>query len=107
MTDRLMEESITPVATEAVDLEFTGERIVPGKTAEALFRHHEERYIFAGQYVRGKDVLDIACGTGVGASFLRGAGAHRVWGLDIDPDAISFAKARYAECEFAQSDATD
>ncbi len=89
------------------DLEFTGERIVPGKTAEALFREHEERYVFAGQYVAGKEVLDVACGTGVGTSFLRGAGARRVWGLDIDSEAIAFAKARYGECEFAQNDATD
>ena len=28
-------------------------------------------------------------------------------GLDIDPDAIAFAKARYGDCEFAQSDATN
>lgn len=91
----------------APDLEFTGERIVPGKTAEALFREHEERYVFAGQYVSGKDVLDVACGTGVGASFLRSAGARKVLGLDIDPDAIAFASSKYADCEFAQSDATD
>jgi ubiquinone/menaquinone biosynthesis C-methylase UbiE len=105
--DRLMEESISTVAAATPELEFTGERIVPGKTAEALFREHEERYIFAGQYVSGKDVLDVACGTGVGSSFLRGAGARRVWGLDIDLDAIAFAKARYGDCEFAESDATD
>ena len=89
------------------ELAFTGERIVPGRTPEALFSEHEARYVFAGQYVSGKDVLDIACGTGVGTSFLRRAGARRVYGLDIDPDAIAFAKARYRDCEFGQSDATD
>ncbi len=101
------EESISRVAAVEPELEFTGKRIVPGRTVEALFREHEERYIFAGQYVSGKDVLDVACGTGVGASFLREAGARSVWGLDIDPDAIAFAKGRYRDCEFAQSDATD
>jgi 2-polyprenyl-3-methyl-5-hydroxy-6-metoxy-1,4-benzoquinol methylase len=105
--DRLIEGSVSTVAAVAPELQFTGERIVPGKTAEALFREHEERYVFAGQYVSGKDVLDVACGTGVGSSFLRGAGARSVWGLDIDPDAIAFAKARYGDCEFAESDATD
>src|SRR6267143_674405 len=103
----LIEESMTTLGAAVPDLEFTGERIVPGKTGEALFREHEERYVFAGQHVSGKDVLDVACGTGVGTSFLRGAGARRVWGLDIDPDAIAFAKARYGDCEFAESDATD
>ena len=91
----------------APDVEFTGERTVPGKTVEALFREHEERYVFAGQYVAGKDVLDVACGTGVGTSFLREAGARRLWGFDIDSDAIAFAKARYGDCEFVQSDASD
>jgi ubiquinone/menaquinone biosynthesis C-methylase UbiE len=102
-----MEESTSAVAAEAPELEFTGERIVPGKTAEALFREHEVRYLFAGQYVAGRDVLDVACGTGVGTAFLRQAGARSAWGLDIDPEAITYAKARYRDCEFAQSDATD
>lgn len=106
-TDQLAERSFKEVVEAASDLDFTGERIVPGKTAEALFREHEERYVFAGQYVPGKDVLDVACGTGIGTSFLRGAGARRVWGLDIAPDAISYAKVRYPECEFALSDATN
>jgi 2-polyprenyl-3-methyl-5-hydroxy-6-metoxy-1,4-benzoquinol methylase len=105
--DRLKQESISTVAGGVSHLEFTGERIVPGRTAEALFRQHEERYVFASQYVFGKDVLDVACGTGVGTSFLRGAGARRVCGMDIDPDAIAFARARYGKCEFMQSDATD
>jgi len=48
--------------------------------------------VFAGQYVAGKDVLDLACGSGVRTSFLRQAGARRVWGLDIDPEAIAFAR---------------
>jgi ubiquinone/menaquinone biosynthesis C-methylase UbiE len=73
---------------------------------EALFREHEERYVFAGQYVLGKHVLDVACGTGVGTSYLRRAGARRVCGIDIDPGAVSFAKTKYKDCEFAQSDAT-
>jgi O-antigen/teichoic acid export membrane protein/2-polyprenyl-3-methyl-5-hydroxy-6-metoxy-1,4-benzoquinol methylase len=101
------EESTPGIAGAAPELELTGERIVPGKTPEALFREHEERYTFAGQYVSGKDVLDVACGSGIGTSFLRGAGARSVCGLDIDQDAVAFAKARYGDCIFAQSDATD
>jgi len=93
------------VAT-APKLEFTGERIVPGKTAESLFREHEERYVFAAQYVSGKDVLDVACGTGIGTSLLRGAGARKVWGIDIDPDTIAFARSNYKDCEFVQGEAT-
>jgi len=90
----------------APEMEFTGERIVPGRTAETLFLEHEQRYVFASRYVAGKVVLDVACGAGVGTSFLRRMGAGRVWGLDIAPDAIAYARARYPECEFAQSEAT-
>lgn len=103
----LMEEGVSGIAATARELEFTGERIVPGKTAEALFRQHEERYVFAAQYVSGKDVLDVACGSGVGTSLLREAGARCAWGLDIDSDAIAFAKTRYRDCTFAQCDATN
>ena len=102
-----MDEGFSTVATATQNPEFTGERIVPGKTVEALFREHEERYVFAAQYVSGKDVLDVACGTGVGTSFLREAGARMVWGLDIDTDAIAFAKSRYKACEFVRGEATN
>ena len=100
-------ESLPKMEAANPNLEFTGERIVPGKTGEELFLEHEERYVFAGQYVSGKDVLDVACGTGVGTSFLHAAGARRTWGLDRDPGAIAFAKAEYRECEFALCEATD
>ena len=100
-----MEGGISGIGATAFQLEYTGERIVPGKTPEALFREHEERYVFAAQYVAERDVLDVACGTGVGSSFLQRAGARSVLGLDIDPKAIAFAKATYGDCEFAQSDA--
>jgi 2-polyprenyl-3-methyl-5-hydroxy-6-metoxy-1,4-benzoquinol methylase len=89
------------------ELEFTGERIIPGKTPDVLFREHEERYAFAGQYVAGKDVLDLACGTGVGTDLLRRGGATRCYGVDIDPKAIEYAKASYETCIFLRGNATD
>lgn len=93
------------VVAAAPYLEYTGERIVPGKTEEPLFREHEARYVFAGRYVAGKEVLDIACGTGVGTDYLRGAGAVSCYGIDIDGGAIEYAKAAYPRCRFAQGDA--
>jgi 2-polyprenyl-3-methyl-5-hydroxy-6-metoxy-1,4-benzoquinol methylase len=88
-------------------LEFTGERIVPGKTSEDLFREHEERYVFAGRYVPGRDVLDVACGTGIGTQYLRKAGALRCSGLDIDPQAIEYARTAYEGCTFIRGDAAE
>ena len=83
----------------------TGERIVPGKVAENLFRQHEVRYQFAGSYVKEKDVVDVACGTGIGTEYLRQAGAHRCLGLDIDLATIEYAKGTYGECHFVRCDA--
>lgn len=101
------EEAFSRVGQVAEDLEFTGERIVPGKTEEAVFREHEERYVFAGRYVAGKDVLDVACGTGIGTAYLLHAGARSCAGVDIDKGAIDYAEANYKGCMFAQSNATE
>lgn len=95
------------ITDELPRLEFTGERVVPGKTVEGLFREHEVRYVFAVKYVAGKDVLDVACGSGVGSSLLRSAGARRVLGVDLDGEAVAYAKARYTDCEFELGDASN
>jgi SAM-dependent methyltransferase len=94
-------------STTIADLAFTGERIVPGKTPEPMFREHEARYVFAGRYVLGKSVVDVASGAGIGTSYLSNIGAVSCIGLDIDPEAIEYAKAAYHKCEFLQSDATE
>src|SRR6266550_506916 len=106
-TSEFAESRFSQSRRPAQDLEFTGERIVPGSVSEALFREHEARYIFAGQYVARKKVLDIACGTGIGTSYLLKAGAKSCIGLDIDERTIGYAKAVYPECTFGVSDALD
>lgn len=86
---------------------YTGERIIPGTAPERLFRDHESRYVFAGQYVAGKDVLDVACGTGIGTSYLLRMGAKSCTGLDIDQEAIDYARVVHRACTFVQADATN
>jgi SAM-dependent methyltransferase len=81
-----------------VEMEFTGERVVPGKTPEAVYKEHIDRYIFAAGIARDRDVLDVACGTGYGADYLAAAGARKVVGADVSPDAV-----RYARDWFGQS----
>lgn len=102
-------ESTTGIGTppQPPDLEYTGERIVPGKTLAPLFREHEERYVFAGQYVEARKVLDVACGTGIGTHYLSKAGAACCYGVDIDERAIDYARAAYEGCVFLSGDATD
>ncbi len=56
---------------------------------------HTERYRFAGKYVKGKQVIELGCGTGYGSSILAQAGAKKVIALDISADAISYAKKHF------------
>ena len=75
-------------AAAAVQMEYTGERVVPGLTPEVIFREHQMRYAFAGQFVLGRIVLDVASGSGIGTDYLRRAGAAACFGLDLDPPAL-------------------
>jgi SAM-dependent methyltransferase len=76
------------------DLEFTGERFVPGIAGE-IAHEHWHRYAFARRYVAGKRVLDVACGEGYGSALLAGI-ATAVTGIDIDGGAIRHARASYS-----------
>ncbi len=53
---------------------------------------HLDRYRFAARRVRGRQVLDCACGTGYGVRLLREIGsAASVVGIDVDDKAIRYA----------------
>jgi SAM-dependent methyltransferase len=77
---------------EQAGLEFTGERVVPGKTPAFLVLEHTLRYRFAAAFASGKRVLDVGCGTGYGAELLAGPGRFVV-GVDVAVDAVTFARA--------------
>ena len=51
-------------------MEFTGERVIEGKTPQRIWVDHVTRYEFSAKYAKGKTVLDIACGTGYGSRIL-------------------------------------
>jgi len=53
------------------------------------------RYQLAGQYANGKEVLEVACGPGLGLGYLQSKGA-KVLGLDISKDNIKRLKNHYA-----------
>jgi SAM-dependent methyltransferase len=71
------------------------ERIVPDHTSPGPLAIHEKRYRFALPYCEGKRVLDGACGVGYGTALLADH-ASEVVGVDIDADAIAYARSRYA-----------
>jgi 2-polyprenyl-3-methyl-5-hydroxy-6-metoxy-1,4-benzoquinol methylase len=58
---------------------------------------HRGRYWWAAQIAAGKDVLDVACGTGYGTSILRSAGAASVTAADVDPSAVAAAAGRLGD----------
>jgi len=76
------------------ELEFTGERIVPGKAANFFFQEHVCRYKLMKKYIRGKVVLDAGCGEGYGTYYLAHY-ARKVVGIDISEEAIERAKEKY------------
>lgn len=63
---------------------------------ESRRRFHLARYEFAAPRVAGKSVADIASGTGYGCAHHREQGGARdVVGVDIDPEAVEYARETY------------
>lgn len=76
-------------------LDYTGERMVPELAAGRTFWEHVGRYRFARDFVRGRRVLDVACGEGYGAAALAKAGAASVIGVDVSAEACAHARRKY------------
>jgi len=74
-------------------MEWTGERVIPGKTPKKLYEEHLLRYRLVAEAMdlRGKTVLDAPCGTGYGAMYLA-MFCKRVVGADISAEAVEYAQ---------------
>lgn len=90
-------------------MKFTGERYVPSEAGE-IRQEHIHRYGSISSLVRGRDVLDIACGEGYGSAMLA-EHARAVVGVDISAEAVRHARAAYgpgrANLSFIEGSATD
>lgn len=85
-----------PSKEESVEMEFTGERFVPGKPELTyLYQEHMSRYMFAAQFVKNRRVLDLGCGCGYGSDCLAKNGAAEVVGIDNSEEAIEFSKSHF------------
>jgi SAM-dependent methyltransferase len=84
---------VNPVSAADPALAFTGERFTP-EVRGAIWHEHWHRYVLARELVRGRRVLDAACGEGYGASLLAQV-AGSVVGVDIAPGAIAHACEKY------------
>lgn len=86
---------------------YTGERAVPEHMrGDRNLQAHLARYVWAMYpYCQNKIVLDVASGAGYGSDLLSYAAAQ-VHGLDISPEAVDYATARYPHVHFRVGDAT-
>ncbi|WP_138496197.1 glycosyltransferase [Paenibacillus pinistramenti] len=75
-------------------MDFTGERFIPGKADIELEVEHLHRYEILREFVKGKRVLDAACGEGYG-SYLLSETAESVTGIDISPVSVADANEKY------------
>jgi ubiquinone/menaquinone biosynthesis C-methylase UbiE len=69
--------------------------MVPEAAHTRTFWEHIGRYRFALDFVRGKRVLDIACGEGYGAAALGKAGALSVTAVDCVRAVCTHARRKY------------
>jgi len=69
---------------------WNGERQI-GQKLDDIEIKHVERYLFARDYCKDKDVLDAACGCGYGSNILSKE-ANTVLGVDYSQEAIDYAK---------------
>lgn len=66
-----------------------------------------ERYYWAGRYCEGRDVLEVACGTGQGLGYIGGLAKSLAAG-DYSEDILDIARAHYGNrIYFRQFDAQD
>jgi ubiquinone/menaquinone biosynthesis C-methylase UbiE len=75
-------------------LDYT-EVVIPNETPYSSYQEHIHRYAFASRFTKDKTVLDIACGTGYGSSYLKEKGAKTVVGGDISSECLEFARKNY------------
>ncbi len=95
----------------------TLERVVPDivdpddSTGQAALELHLERYRFAAREARPGRLLDIACGVGYGTRLVADEAPVKVaaLGVDISPEAISYARTRYGRpgVDFRVADALE
>jgi len=74
-------------------LETTGERFIPELRGDIAYEHLH-RYAIALPFIKGKRVLDIACGEGYGTA-LMGEKASYVLGVDLNAEVVAYARKRY------------
>lgn len=97
-----------------MDESYSLERIYPDVLAaghvsdQKVLDLHLERYRFAAQHLKGKRVLDMACGCGYGSALLAETEPDLQFvGVDVDASAVAYGQQHYqaSNLQFLQHDA--
>jgi ubiquinone/menaquinone biosynthesis C-methylase UbiE len=96
------------IKQEAGKMAGGGAMLLNAKVDFEVVQYYLGIYAFAAEFVKGKVVLDVACGAGYGSSYLFSKGARAVIGGDITAEAIEAAQKFYGGegVEFRVLDAT-
>lgn len=95
--------------TKDKSIEDTGERMIPAyHKGRLVYGEHIVRYKSTEAIVKDKVVLDIAAGSGYGTAVI-GESAKKVYGVDVDKDAITYAQKNYSSktVEFIKGNGKD
>ncbi len=86
---------------DGAEIVFTGERAIPldSTTPPDVMEEHWARYKYAVQFVKGKKVLDVACGAGYGSALFAET-AESVIGGDISSETIAYCRSNYSAPRF-------
>jgi SAM-dependent methyltransferase len=60
-----------------------------------LILEHITRYTFATKYCKDRVIVDLGCGSGYGSKILADKRVKKIYALDIDQEAINYAKKNY------------
>jgi SAM-dependent methyltransferase len=75
-----------------------GEQLIPDKLIPSfILQGSVSRYIWAGQFVGDRTVLDVGCGSGYGTNYFKSRGARSVIGGDMSPEAVTYAGKHYQD----------
>lgn len=86
-----------------------GQKVKTTKNDLNNLLNHQKFYRFAAQFVAGKKVADVGCGSGYGCEILKTSGASYVHGYDISSFSIKFATDHYSKdvADFSITSITD
>jgi ubiquinone/menaquinone biosynthesis C-methylase UbiE len=87
------------------DVEFRAMNSWPRRLGQRLFELPLFQWL--GMDVQGKDVLEIGCGNGYGASLLNKIRPKSYIGIDVMEEQIALARRDYPQVEFLLQDAAD